>query len=138
MRHLLQAEKLTDSFLIDSAGTSAYHVGEAPDARSTAAAKRRGIRLSGASRQFVRADFARFDWVIAMDRENQRELLDLAPNAAARQKVHLFRNFDATAPKDADTPDPYYGGEQGFDVVLDICDRACAGLLAHVRAQGRS
>lgn len=138
MRHLLEAEKLTDSFLIDSAGTSAYHVGEAPDARSTAAAKRRGIRLSGASRQFVRADFARFDWVIAMDRENQRELLDLAPNAAARQKVHLFRNFDASAAANADTPDPYYGGEHGFDVVIDICERACRGLLAHVRAQGRS
>jgi protein-tyrosine phosphatase len=137
MRHLLSAEGLTDVFFVDSAGTSAYHVGEAPDARSTAAAKRRGIRLSGASRQFIRADFAKFEWVIAMDRENQRELLDMAPNAAGRGKVHLFRKFDETAPANADTPDPYYGGEQGFDTVLDICDRACRGLLAHLREQGR-
>ncbi len=136
MRHLADSEGVSDVLVIDSAGTSAYHVGESPDRRASAAAKRRGIRMAGASRQFKRKDFERFDYVLAMDGDNMAELLDLAPDDDARSKVHLFRSFDATAPEDSDTPDPYYGGDRGFETVLDICDRACRGLLEHLRERG--
>ncbi len=136
MRHLADVEGVAASLEIDSAGTSAYHVGESPDRRATAAAKRRGIRMAGASRQFKRKDFERFDYILAMDRDNMAELLDLAPDSDARSKVRLFRSFDDTAPEGAGTPDPYYGGDRGFETVLDICDRACRGLLAHLRKQG--
>ena len=93
----------------------------------------RGIPLSGTARQFTAADFARYDHVIAMDRANRDELLRMAPTPADRGKVRLLRSFDASAPPDADVPDPYYGGPGGFDEVFDICERACRGLLDHLR-----
>ncbi|MEZ4219362.1 MAG: low molecular weight protein-tyrosine-phosphatase [Polyangiaceae bacterium] len=136
MRHLARGQGIEADLLIDSAGTSAYHVGEAPDRRATQAARRRSIVLSGASRQFVKKDFARFDWVLAMDRENQSDLIGLAPDAAAEAKIHLFRSFDPHANGDLDTPDPYYGGDRGFETVIDICERACLGLIERLRAQG--
>ncbi len=127
--HLVTQQGLADRFVIDSAGTAGYHVGELPDARSRAAASRRGYRLPSRSRQFVASDFADFDWVLAMDRANQRELLRLARTPTERAKVRLLRSFELTALKDAEVPDPYYGGESGFDEVLDICERACGSLL---------
>jgi len=135
MAYLLEQEDLVDAIEIDSAGTSAYHVGESPDRRSTAAAQRRGIRLEGASRQFVKSDFARFEHVIAMDVSNRRSLLSLAPDDAARNKVSLLRDFDPESPPDSEVPDPYYGGSDGFDVVLDICLAGCRGLLEHLRRE---
>lgn len=120
---------------IDSAGTGAWHVGELPDPRTRAAAARRGIDLRHRARQFRRDDFVRFDLVLAMDVANHRALLALAPDAAARDKVRLFRSFDPAAPADAEVPDPYYGDGDGFEHVLDICEAACAGLIAEVRAR---
>ncbi len=134
-RHLVSAEGLDDAFVIDSAGTGSWHVGEPPDARARAAGRARGIRIDGAARTFTRADFARFDHVVAMDRSNERNLVKMAPDAAAKARVRLFRSFDASAPDGAEVPDPYYGGDDGFEEVLDICERAARGLLAHVRAE---
>jgi protein-tyrosine phosphatase len=85
------------------------------------------------AQQFTAADFARYDHVIAMDRSNRDDLLRMATSPADRAKVRLLRSFDASAPPEADVPDPYYGGSRGFDEVFDICDRACRGLLAHLR-----
>lgn len=133
MRHVLQHEGLSDAVHVDSAGTAAYHAGEAPDRRSTAAAKRRGVVLSGRARQFRREDWQRFDLILAMDRENFADLEATRPTDA-RGRLVLFRDFDDQAPPGAEVPDPYYGGERGFDEVLDICERACRGLLAHLRA----
>jgi protein-tyrosine phosphatase len=81
----------------------------------------------------VAADFARFDLVLAMDRENLRNLQRLAAGRPAQ--IALFRSFDPTAGDGAEVPDPWYGGADGFETVLDQCERACAGLLAHVRAR---
>lgn len=121
---------------IESAGTGAYHVGEAPDRRSTATAAQRGIPLHGAAQRFDASDFDRFDLVIAMDRSNRNDLLRRAPNDEAASKVHLLRAWDPQneANEDLDVPDPYYGGERGFDDVLDICIRSCEALLAHLDA----
>jgi len=73
-----------------------------------------------------------------MDRSNRDDLVKMAPNPAERAKVRLLRSFDASAPPDADVPDPYYGGPSGFDEVFDICERACRGLLEHLRAAHRA
>ena len=99
--------------------------------------KKCGTPLGGAARQFQPGDFARFDYVLAMDRKNRDGLLQLAPTAAARAKVRLLRSFDPAAPPDAEVPDPYYGGSKGFDEVFDICEAACQGLLAHLRRTHR-
>jgi protein-tyrosine phosphatase len=131
MRHLVEQAGRARDFEIDSAGTGAWHVGEPPDARARAAARERGVTLNGEARQFRREDFARFDYVVAMDRENQRALERLAPDPAAREKIHLLRSFESDAGgRDRDVPDPYYEG--GFDLVFDICEAACRGLLARI------
>jgi protein-tyrosine phosphatase len=133
MRHLVREAGLEGQIVIDSAGTAGYHTGDAPDARARAAGARRGIEVGGAARQFQRGDFERFDYVIAMDRSNAEDLRELAPNAAAREKIHLLRSFDPLAPPGAHVPDPYYGGDDGFDHVLDLCVAGCRALLERIR-----
>jgi protein-tyrosine phosphatase len=133
-RRLVHDAHLDGQFEIGSAGTAAYHVGESADARSRAAAHRRGYELTGKGRQFQVRDFDVFDYVLAMDADNLRSLKQLAPNDTARRKIQLLREYDLTAPAGAEVPDPYYGGAEGFDNVIDICERACAGLLNHIRS----
>ena len=133
MRHLVDEEGLGKWIEVDSAGTGDWHVGDPPDRRARAVGAARGIPLSGTARQFTAGDFAGYDHVIAMDRANRDELLRMAGTPADRGKVRLLRSFDASAPPDADVPDPYYGGPGGFDEVFDICEAGCRGLLAEVR-----
>jgi protein-tyrosine phosphatase len=135
MRHLVAEEGLEDRIEIDSAGTGGWHVGAPPDARATEAANRRGVVLDGAARRFDPEDFERFDLIVAMDGENRRDLLRLAPDDEARAKVRLLREFDPRSREggDLDVPDPYYGGDDGFEEVLDLVDAAARGLLAEVR-----
>lgn len=135
--HLVAQAGRADAFEIDSAGTAAYHEGERPDRRALATARARGVELPGRARQFRPADFERFDHVLAMDRDNLRELMRLAPDDAARAKLALLRSFDPDAPHGAEVPDPYYGGADGFERVFEICLAACRGFLAHVDEVGR-
>lgn len=137
MRRLVREEGLEDAVTIDSAGTGDWHVGSPPDERAAAAARRRGIVLDGRARQVRAADFDDFDLLVAMDASNRRDLERLAPDAAARAKVVALREFDPLAVREGelDVPDPYFGGAGGFEYVLDVVDRACRGLLDHVRAQ---
>jgi protein-tyrosine phosphatase len=136
MRALVRDEGLDAAIELDSAGTGGWHAGEPPDERAVHAALQRDIALDGAARQVTAADFGRFDLVLAMDRENERDLVALAPDDEARAKVHLLREFDpeAVAVGDLDVPDPYFGGPRGFERVLDVVTAACRGLLAEVRA----
>jgi protein-tyrosine phosphatase len=134
MRHLVREAGLGDRVAIDSAGTGDWHVGEPRDRRSLEVGRRRGMPLGGTARQFQPSDFDRFDYVLAMDRQNFANLQRLAPDEAARAKIHLLRTFEAAAtPGDDEVPDPYYGGADGFDRVIDICEKACRGLLTHLR-----
>lgn len=135
MLALVRDAGLSGRIAIDSAGTGAWHAGEPADARARAAARARGIELTGTARLFVRADLERFDYVLAMDRANLGVLRQMARGPEELAKIHLFRSFDPAAPAGAEVPDPYYGGPQGFDEVLDICERGCRGLLAHLRAR---
>jgi low molecular weight protein-tyrosine phosphatase len=127
MRALVRDAGLEDEIEIDSAGTGGWHVGAPPDARATEAAQRRGIALEGAARRFDPADFGRFDLILAMDRENLRDLRALAPDEEAAAKVRLLRG------PGLDVPDPYYGGPNGFEEVLDQVDEACRALLEEIR-----
>lgn len=134
MARLLAEAGLAERVTIDSAGTGGWHAGELPDPRSREAARRRGLDLTHRARQISRADLDRFDLVLVMDRDNLRRVTAIS-DPRARAAVRLLRSFEAEAPDDAIVPDPYSGGPEGFDEVLDICERACAGLLAHVRGQ---
>jgi protein-tyrosine phosphatase len=139
MRHVARREGLGDAIEVDSAGTGGWHVGDPPDERATATAKRRGITLDGAARRFTAGDFSDFDLILAMDEQNRRDILSLASDDDARAKVKLFREFDEDAVEsgDLDVPDPYYGGPDGFEHVLDMAERATLGLIDDLRATGR-
>ena len=134
MRKLVEDAGLDGKIVLDSAGTGAWHVGELADPRTRRAAESRGLSLTHRARQFTAADFDRFDYVIAMDRANLRHLRVMAGERTA-PIVRLLRSFDPDAGTDAEVPDPYSGGSDGFEHVLDLCERACEGLLAHVRAR---
>ena len=132
MRHLVEQAGLGDRISIKSAGTGDWHVGHPRDRRSRSVGEARGIPLDGVAQQFTAVDFDAYDHVLAMDRSNRDDLLAMARNDRDRAKVRLLRSFDASAPPDAEVPDPYYGGPRGFDEVFDICERACRGLLAQL------
>jgi len=122
---------------VDSAGTAGYHVGEPPDARTRAAAARRGYRLDSLRARVVEpADFERFDLILAMDQENLRVLQRRAP-AQAHERLRLFLEF-APQRDVREVPDPYYGGPNGFEEVLDLVEEAARGLLAHLRQRARA
>ena len=135
MRALVTAADLASRVELDSAGTGAWHVGEPPDPRTCIAAERRGYDLYELrARQFEPADLDRFDLVLAMDRTNLLVVKRLA-GARTTPMIRLLRSFDATAPAGAEVPDPYSGNAADFDDVVDICERACRGLLDYVRTQ---
>ncbi len=133
MQSLVVEAGLETHIEVDSAGTEAYHVGERADERSRATAKRRGVTLHSRGRQFEIADFGLFDYVLAMDHENLARLHDRARSGAEREKTMLLRAFEGEHAADEPVPDPYYGGPSGFEDVFDICERACRGLLEHIR-----
>ena len=139
MRHVLREEGLDGQIKVDSAGTGGWHVGAPPDERATAAARKRSIVLEGAARKFSLHDFGSYDLIVAMDTENKRDLLALAPDDDARAKVRMLREFDPDSDDatDLDVPDPYYGGHDGFEHVLDLVDAATRGLVESLRASGR-
>lgn len=134
-RELLRREPAGLAVEVDSAGTHGYHAGEPPDARAIAAAARRGIDMSELRARMVEpADFERFDLVLAMDEQNLRRLHRLAP-AEHRHRLRLFLEY-APGLGRRDVPDPYYGGETGFEEVLDLVEAASRGLLAALRQAG--
>lgn len=119
---------------IDSAGTHGYHIGAQPDTRAQAAAARRRYDLGGLrARQITRQDIEVFDYVLAMDRDNLGYLSSLG-SPAHRNKPQLFLDY-ATNVKLREVPDPYYGPEEGFELVLDLAENAGSGLLAHIQRQ---
>jgi low molecular weight protein-tyrosine phosphatase len=137
MQALVADAGLEQEILVESAGTGGWHVGERADPRARGAAARRGIELASVARQVSEEDFERFDLILAMDASNQHALRQLAPDEADRAKVRLLREFDPASEgsQDLDVPDPYYDSERGFEIVLDMVQAACAGLLEQLRSR---
>ena len=132
--HLVVQDGLGNRIAVDSAGTHAYHVGEPPDARSQETAAQRGIDMSDQVARKVRhEDFTEFDLLVAMDRGHHRHLLSMAPPEQIG-KVLLFMDYVDGA-KGTDVPDPYYGGPQGFEQVLDLIEEGSRTLLAQIKAR---
>ncbi|MDP2761975.1 MAG: low molecular weight protein-tyrosine-phosphatase [Sideroxyarcus sp.] len=133
-RHYVGQAGLAGTIHIDSAGTHDYHIGDAPDARTQRAAKQRGYDMSRLrGRQVAAADFAHFDYVLAMDEANLSILQRLRP-PGAQGHLGLFLDF-AERHAEREVPDPYYGGADGFERVLDMVEDAAAGLLRQIRAK---
>jgi len=137
MNHLINQAGLSKEIICDSAGTSSYHVGSPPDRRMSAAAKLRGIQLLGEARQFQRSDFEKFDLILAMDKENYRDILSVDRSRQYEDKVKLMCDF-CTKHSLKEVPDPYYGGPEGFNQVIDLLLDACEGLLNYVMSQQQS
>jgi len=128
---LLEQRGLSGNFQVDSAGTAGYHVGNPPDMRSQQAAAKRGYDLSHQrSRKVDFADFYDFDHIIAMDKNNHKDLTAFAPKDL-RDKIKLMLDYGTSGLKEV--PDPYYGGEHGFEKVLDLLEEACEGLLTSIK-----
>lgn len=137
MRHRLARNAPTLDLRLDSAGTHDYHLGLPPDHRSVGAARRRGIDISGLrARQATTEDFSRFDLILAMDRQNHRLLEMLRPRVGNAARLALFLEY-ADGQDTLEVPDPYYGGENGFERVLDLVEHACDGLIAALLSQRR-
>lgn len=134
LRALIEHHGLTGQLEVDSAGTAAWHAGKAPDPRTQQHAGRRGLDLSGLrARQVQIEDFYQFDYLLAMDASNLAELQAMAP-ADGRARLQLLLDYGSHSQSDRrEVPDPYYGGEQGFEEVLDLVQDACEGLLKHLR-----
>ncbi len=113
---------------VDSAGTGSWHIGEAPHPQTIASGRRAGLEIGGRARQFVRADFDRFDVIVVMDRSNLRDVLALTPNAGAKAKVRLFRTYDPNS-EESEVPDPWGGPDEGYDQVIEMVRPAAAGLV---------
>lgn len=128
MSHLLTARQLTEQFSCDSAGTSSYHIGSPPDRRMAAAARQQGITLVGRARQFTVEDLVEFDWILAMDNSNYRDILRLDPQGNYAHKVRKICDF-CRHHTDTEVPDPYYGGDAGFRYVIELLTDACEGFL---------
>lgn len=134
MKKLVADAGLSHEIEVDSAGLIAYHEGEQADARMRAHAARRGYRLDSISRPVRYDDFERFDLIIGMDARNVEKLRELAPDVEASGKVHAMMEYSRNKLYDY-VPDPYYGGASGFELVLDLLEEACAGLLDWIKAR---
>jgi protein-tyrosine phosphatase len=126
---------LADRIIVDSAGTSAYHVGDPPDERTSRVARARGVELTSAARQVKPTDLNEFDYVLVMDADNLANVQRLTQGRQVGAQIRLLREFDEEAKRDLDVPDPYYGGPRGFEYVHDIVERSCAALLRHIRRE---
>lgn len=126
--HLAREAGLHDRFVVDSAGTGGWHAGSRPDRRAIEVASARGIDLPSIARQVTRDDFARFDHLVVMDTQNEEDLLELG---APREKVVRLLEFRSKG-RLTEVPDPYYGGMDGFELMYELIDDGCRGLLARL------
>lgn len=131
MRALIETKGLTDRVSIRSAGTGGWHVGKLPDQRMRTAAQNRGYNLSSRARQVTENDLRDYDLVLVMDRQNLRDVRTYDRASRYSSKIRLFCEF-CTDHQESEVPDPYYGGEQGFELVLDLLEDGCRGVLAHI------
>ena len=129
---ILQA-KLPKNYIVDSAGTANYHIGTAPDKRSVVTAKKFDINISKQKcRQITTSDFDTFDYIYVMDKSNYKNVITIAPNEKAKQKVKLILN-ELHPDKNLEVPDPYYGDMQGFEDVYNMLDEVCEVIASKIK-----
>jgi protein-tyrosine phosphatase len=129
----IMRSKLSNDFIVDSAGTGGWHAGELPDKRSISTAKNRGLDItSQRARQFKISDFDTFDYIYVMDNSNYKDVMALAPNEEAKSKVKLILN-ELFPNENVDVPDPYYGGQDGFENVFDMLNEACDVIVGKLK-----
>jgi protein-tyrosine phosphatase len=129
--HKVRQQNLGHRFDVDSCGTGNYHIGDQPDKRTVASAQRNGVAINHYCRQLTRSDLDEFDYIMAMDHSNYRNILRLDSSNSKKEKVYLMRDFDPHG-KGQEVPDPYYGNERDFQAVFEILDRSLEHFLAHV------
>ncbi len=129
MAHLIGQHGLGHSLECDSAGTTGFHTGNSPDSRMTRAAAKRGIRLSGRARQIQPSDLTAFDYILVADFENLEDVNRLAAQHKVTASIHRICEFCEAHENAQVVPDPYYGGEEGFEKVMDLLEDACQGFL---------
>ncbi len=132
-QNLVDQAGLTDQFEIESAGTIGFHVGSSPDKRMQHCMRTRNIPIIGHSRQLQSSDLEAYDLILAMDNDNLIDARALDPSGKLHHKVQLFCDY-CTAHRQTEVPDPYYGGDQGFEHVLDLIEDGCANLLKKLSA----
>jgi protein-tyrosine phosphatase len=134
MKRLVERAGLASQIHIDSAGTAGWHAGKLPDERMRSHAARRGWPLESQARQVRASDFDAFDLILVMDGQNLRDIRAFNPTGDKMHKARLFCEF-AQDREETEVPDPYYGGAEGFEQVLDIVENACEHLLQHIQTQ---
>lgn len=132
-QHLIQQKGLDGKYSCDSCGTSAYNIGQQPDPRTQENSKLYDINLNHKARQFDVTDFEEFDYILPMDTSNMMRIVEFGEAETSKVTIKLMREFDPLS-KGADVPDPYFGGEEGFQAVFDILDRSCKELLNHLES----
>jgi protein-tyrosine phosphatase len=133
MNKLIKRANLQNEIECDSAGTIAYHEGEPADARMKRHALKRGYRLNSVARRFRDEDFEKFDYIIAMDKSNYQDLLTFDQEGKYKHKISMMTDYSSNGYDEV--PDPYYGGPDGFEHVLDILEDSCSGLLNKIKAE---
>jgi len=134
MNEFVKNSGMEDRIEVDSAGTSGYHIGELPDSRMRRHGEKRGYKFDSRSRKFMVADFDNFDLILAMDDSNYSHIMNLSPDIESQNKVHRMVEYSRKYKHDH-IPDPYYSGSDGFELVLDLLEDACQGLLTEVEKQ---
>jgi protein-tyrosine phosphatase len=133
MRHLVAEAGLEEQYVIDSAGTGDWHTGQLPDNRMRQHGAKRGYTFDSRARQVRPDDFTNFDLILVMDRQNLRDIREFAPHPTDMVKVRLFCDYVSDRPE-TEVPDPYYGGADGFETVLDLAENGARGLLKALSA----
>jgi len=133
MESLVKQEGLEKTILISSAGVSGWHIGEPPDNRMQKTAQKHGVTLDSRARHFQANDFKKMDMVLAMDHSNLKTLKAMRPLADTHDKLFLFRSFDPENKGNLEVPDPYYGGDRGFELVFEMVERACPKILERLK-----
>ncbi|MFV0328752.1 MAG: low molecular weight protein-tyrosine-phosphatase [Dysgonomonas sp.] len=131
-KKMVKDQGLSNQITVDSAGTAGYHNGELPDPRMRQHGARRGYDFDSYSRMFIEEDYDRFDIILAMDDNNYRNILRLSPDVESQKKVYRMVDFSQQYSNDH-VPDPYYSGAEGFELVLNLLEDACAGLLDKIK-----
>jgi protein-tyrosine phosphatase len=132
---LVENEGLQGQIIISSAGVGNWHIGNPPDSRMQQTAQKHGISLNSRARQFQDTDFEDIDLVLAMDHSNLNALQKMRPEVELKDKLFLFRSFDPNSNNNLEVPDPYYGGDQGFEMVYQIVERTCPKILEYLKTK---